>query len=141
MTMPENPLYEKLLHKAVFGGSMGLGAYVAYLCFEILKAQPVLAIQTIGQWGALPILMGFGMYFGNARVSEFIGVLRENTTAQQELAGAVKQIAEKDDRQAERMSTMTAYVGQKMGEILEQQQEILSRLNSTESMKAKGATG
>lgn len=137
MTMPSNPFFEKLLHKVVFGGSCGVGAYVAYICYEVLKQQPALAITTLGQWGALPVVMVIGMYFGNARVSEFVGVMRDNTKAQQELAGAVKQIAEKDDRAMEEHRTMVAYVGQQMGKILTQQEEILSKIDRG---KAQGAS-
>jgi hypothetical protein len=106
------------MHKLLLGTGAGAGAFLAYLAARLLLAEPRLALTIVGQWGPMLVVLMVGLWFANARVGEWIAVMRENTQAQQQMADALRLIAEKDDRAVERQHTMMNYVGQQLERIL-----------------------
>jgi uncharacterized coiled-coil protein SlyX len=125
-----------LLHKVVFGSGLGAGAMLVYMLVELARAKPDLAMAVIAQWGAMPIVLIVGMYFANARMGDWLVVMRENTKAQQDLANSVNKIAEKDDREVEERKLMMAYVGQQLSKVLEKLEDLQSQ---NQQPKAHGA--
>lgn len=121
-----------MLKKIVFGGSVGIGATIAYVFLQAILKQPDLVkllINVVGSWGPLMVVLLVGMYFANERMGEGLQVMRDNTSAQQDLANAVRSIAEKDDRTAEKQALLLGYVGQQLDKTLVQLTAISEKLN------------
>jgi biopolymer transport protein ExbB/TolQ len=115
----------------IFGSGAGLGAMVAYIVWDAVHAKPDLAIQLIGQLmngqSALTIVLLVVVYFGDKRVGEGIQVMRENTSAQRDLADAVKTMASKDDREAEEQRLLMSYIATQQEKILKKLDEPMAR--------------
>ena len=120
-----------MIQKFIFSSGLGAGAMIVWLMVDLARAKPEVAIAVISQWGAMPIVLIVGMYFANSRMGDWLSVMRENTKAQQDLATAVRQIAEKDDRAVEEQKLIMAYVGQQLD-------KVLKKLESLDEPKARG---
>jgi hypothetical protein len=126
----ESPV-SALIQKLLFGGSFGAGATIAWLMLEALRAEPKMLITTLGQWGATPMLLLVGMYFGNERMGQGLKAIQEHAASQQQLANAVERLAERDDRAEQKQALQ-------MGYISEQLEKVLARFDALETSKARG---
>jgi hypothetical protein len=106
------------VRKLLVGTGAGAGAYLAYLGSRVLLAEPRMVLTIVGQWGPMVVVLLVGLWFANGRVGEWIGVMRDNTQAQQQMADALGQIADRDDRASERQQAMMNYNGQQLEKIL-----------------------
>ena len=93
-------------------GASGLGLVIA--AFDLAKENPAVVLELLKQWGFIWILVLVSMYFawdiGRALVRH-LGKLSESV---QESAVAMGRIADKDDRERDRMVTETAFIGQRL---------------------------
>lgn len=148
MTLGPSTLSGDALKKLLFGsGSLGAGAAVAWFVIDLLRAEPKLAIQIVGQWGPGFVLVVILLYFVDRNFGQMIQLQREHVVAQQEMSAAVRQIADKDDRQAEEQRRLTGYLGSQQEKILiylEGQNAVLDELkqavNRAETQRARSAT-
>jgi len=119
----------ELVKKIALGGGMTAGAVVTYELFELAKSNPrVLEIAL--SWGPLFVIVVLGMILIDRRVGDGVSALKENARAQQQMSDAMQKIAERDDRQAERLETLINYSAlqsEKVLNALEEQRDRLDR--------------
>lgn len=113
---PQNGAREYFL-KAALGGGVGVGALIAYAAIDLLKAQPQL-LQNFG-WP----LATFGMFtVGIAVLSRYahagVKEMRSMAEANRDLAGAVREFAEKDSSQAEAIKASLGSLHAKVDELM-----------------------
>ena len=121
MTLAGKDLVSKLPH-LLLGGGMGAGAAIAYV---LADKEPKALIETFQHWGA-PSLLGLVALVlvsqGAGRVMDLgeklLQVGRDNAVAQQQLADAVQELVNKDDRETEEQRRMLSYVGSQQEKIL-----------------------
>jgi hypothetical protein len=122
----------RLYQLLVGGGGAGIGAAIAYELIGVLKSEPKLFIETLAHWGPMFILALVGMVLMDRRAAENLKISEKSAVAQQAMADAVHQIAEKDDRQAEevrRLASYNAVQTQKVLDRLDAQDEILGQIS------------
>lgn len=124
--MIDNPIVKMLLK---FAG-LGTGATLALVVVEMWRAHPELLIGLATSWGPVTGLCFAGLWFVDRRFGEGVQVMRDNTIAQQRLADAVTQIAQKDDSERREQKLQIGYVAA-------QQEKILEKLEGME-LKARG---
>jgi hypothetical protein len=103
---------QSLWGKLFQGAGLSAGGVAVYEAAEFFKANPAASLGIVREFGpifALAVLL-------TALVNRLIGVLDKFATSSQETADAIKQIADKDDRQTERMELMTQYNAQRAQE-------------------------
>jgi hypothetical protein len=136
VTLPKD-MVAKLPH-LLLGTSMGAGATIAYVLAE---KEPRALIETFQHWGAQAFL-GMVALVVFSQVStrvidvgaQMVQVGRDNATAQQKLADAVQELANRDDREKEEQRRLLSYVGS-------QQEKILRAIDELHNVtKSRGAS-
>jgi len=97
------------------GAGLSAGGVAVYEFAEFFKQNPVASLAVVREFGpifALAVLL-------TALVNRLIGVLDKFATSSQETADAIKLIATKDDRQAERFELLTQYSAQTSEQVAE----------------------
>jgi hypothetical protein len=95
-----------------FGGAGGVG--IAFAAFQLIKDNPTVAFQVLQKFGFLWLLGLVAMYFGWDLLKRGLVHLGALSTAVQDSAVAIARIADKDDRERDRMITETAFIGQRL---------------------------
>jgi hypothetical protein len=82
----------------------GVGASAIQVVYELAKQRPEAVIAALSYWGPLfPIAAGL-LFVVDRRFGQYADISRESAKAQQQMADAIQAIAQKDDRQTERMA-------------------------------------
>jgi len=103
---------KSMLGKLFQGAGLTAGGVAVYEFAEFFKANPAATLAVVKEFGpifALAVLL-------TALMNRLIGVMEKSASSGQEMAAAMRQIADKDDRQAERMELMTQYNAQRSQE-------------------------
>jgi hypothetical protein len=95
-----------------FGGVSGAG--IALGAFQLIKDNPSVAFQVLQKWGFVWLLGLVAMYFGWDLLKRGLVHLGALSSAVQDSAVAISRIADKDDRERDRMITETAFIGQRL---------------------------
>lgn len=103
---------ESSLSKLFQGAGLSGGAVGVYELFEFVKANPTPSLGIVREFGPIFVIAVILV----ALVNRLIGVMEKSATSSQEMADAMRQIADKDDRQAERMELLTQYNAQRAQE-------------------------
>jgi hypothetical protein len=98
----------ELAKKVVLGGGVSAGAIATYELFEIAKKDPHLLQAVIG-WGPLFIIAVVAIVVVDRNFGQMIQLGRDNVQAQQRMSEAMEKIADKDDRQAQKLETLSSY--------------------------------
>jgi hypothetical protein len=125
----------KLLRVLLGGTGVGTSAVIAYELIGALKSEPKLLIETLAHWGPWFVIGVIGVVALDRNVSQLIQLGRDNVQAQQRMADAMQQLAEKDDRKSERQDLLMSTIGSQMEKILERFEDFENRF----SARAKGA--
>jgi uncharacterized protein YacL len=104
------------------GGVGTVGVVLA--AFSILQRQPKEAFQLLGNWGVWWIVTLVLGYFAFTLAMKAVDHLGRLASGVQDTAVAMTRLAEKDDRERDRMITETAYVGQKVRAMAESMERI-----------------
>jgi hypothetical protein len=118
----------ELLKKVATGGGIGAGAIAIYELLEIAKHEPRL-LESVISWGPVFALAIVGMLLVDRRVGDGVQALKDNALAQQRMSDAVSKIADKDDRQAEKLETLTSYSALQSEKVLNHLETQGERLN------------
>jgi hypothetical protein len=103
---------ESALGKLFQGAGLTGGAVGVYEFFEFVKANPTPSLSLLKEFGPIFVIAVILILL----VNRLIGVMEKSATSSQEMADAVRAIADKDDRQAERLELMTQYNSQRAQE-------------------------
>jgi Sec-independent protein translocase protein TatA len=123
-------MFAKLPH-ILLGGAMGGGATVAYVLAE---KEPKALIDTFQRWGPASFISLVALVLFSQFAEKILQVARENASSQQQLADAVREMVNKDDREKEEQRRLLSYVGS-------QQEKILSSLEELrQERKSRGAS-
>jgi hypothetical protein len=127
-------------HLVVAGGSAGIGATAM---LTLVDKEHYLIVETFRGWGAQSLIAIVAIVVcSNAfnRVidvgTQMIQVGRDGALAQQNLADAVREMVNKDDREKEEQRRLLSYVGTQQEKILNAIDELSTAVNT----KARGAS-
>lgn len=126
---------------------MGVGGLVAYEVAKAVAHEPQAMVALLSSWGPLFAVVVSVLVFGDRRFGQMIenqksaavdmvAAAREGAKAQQQMADAVAQLAQRDDRHQQEVEVTLGYVGTKLREVLQELQEVKAAVNS----KAQGAS-
>lgn len=132
------------------GGGVGAGTVVMLALVRIFESDPALisqAMSALVQWGplfaiAVGILVVGDRRFGQMTAiqkdnsQQMVAAAKESAEAQQKMADAVTQLAERDDRRQQKLEIEIGYVGTKMDQVLNELADLKKAVNS----RAAGAT-
>jgi hypothetical protein len=111
-------------------GGAGVGAAVGFALIEVLRDQPHETILTIGRWGPLFVIVVIGMIMAQNAVNTWGPRILEAAMAtarsQQQLADAVKEIADRDDRERHKLAVLTGTICSQQEEILDKQDRVIA---------------
>jgi hypothetical protein len=102
----------------------GVGVVTLLLgLLRVLEANPADAFDLLRAWGpnffiALMVTLLLGGMLGGL-LTQLMETSRDGVAAQQRMAEAMSQIAQKDDRQAEEVRRLAVYAGRELGAIAE----------------------
>jgi len=147
VTLISKETLSKLL-SVLLGGSVGAGATIALI---LADKEPKLLIQTFFAWGPASliglvavVLVSQGISKGFTTVVDFgeklLQVGREVASSQEKLAGAVNEIAKKDDQEAYEQRVLMGHIGTQTEKILTRFDELERRMNDADREKARGAS-
>jgi multidrug efflux pump subunit AcrB len=136
------------LPSMLLGGGVGAGATIALI---LADKEPKLLIQTFFAWGPASliglvamVLVSQGISKGFTTVVDFgeklLQVGREVASSQEKLAGAVNEIAKKDDQEAYEQRVLMGHIGTQTEKILTRFDELERRMNDADREKARGAS-
>lgn len=119
-----------LLSQLVPGAAVALvlGAYT------LLRQQPTEGFGLLRQWGAWWLVVIFVSWLLYGLAGRIVDKLDRIGSGMQDMALAVTRVADRDDRERDRMITETAYVGeqvQKLGAILQELKTQTDRIESS----------
>ena len=138
---------------AVMFGSLGGGMAIVYAVLDVLKAQPQsaqLVITTVGQWGPMFALAAGILAVGSRGANRIVDVMQaqqqahvaaaeKTATANQAMADAMRQIANKDDIAARERELLLDHIAYKQRELKDQMDRIEKALMSKAAGAAAGA--
>lgn len=119
-----------LLPHMFFGGGAGAGALIVY---ALVEKEPRMALDVIHSWGAPAILGLVAMVLVDRGFRNLIEVGQENAQAQQRLADAVQQIAQRDSTEAYEQRVLMGHVATQTQTILNRFDELEKRLDRKEA--------
>lgn len=96
------------LAKLALGTGLTGGGVAVYEFFEFIKANPNLAVGLVKSFGA-DFVLAITLI---ALLNRIISFMEKGVAATQQLADAVRQIAEKDDRQIQELQTLASFSAQ-----------------------------
>jgi hypothetical protein len=100
------------------GASLGVGGLFGMVLASLLKSRPDQFIGLLNSFGPVFLLVVAGLWLVDRHAPPFIQAQRENAAATQKLADSVQAIAQKDDRQTERLAREISFVGSQMEKLL-----------------------
>ena len=124
-------LLDRILHLL---GLMIPGASLAVVlgALTLLRQQPHDGFSVLRQWGAwwmVVIAAGYWIWTLAMRIIDLVGSkLDKLAIGMQDSAVAIARLADRDDRERDRMITETAYIGQKMTRMSEAMERIETML-------------
>ena len=128
-------LLSELIRKGIFGGATGVGALLCWALLEAARTSPQGFFAALTSWSPLMLMLpmtglfGMAIWFGNQRMIEFIGAVRESAGSQKELSEAVRQIAAKDDVESQVQRATLSHMSEQMEKILARLDELRPRGN------------
>lgn len=119
--------------KAIGVALGGTGSVAVVLgTYELIEREPKLAFDLLAQWGGRFVLcLVFGVLLYKLAIL-FIAHLARLAAGVQEMAVAMARLADKDDRERDRMITETMYVGAQMQKVSATIGEVKEQMNRIE---------
>lgn len=108
----------------LIGSSLGIGSAIGIAAASVLKTKPELFAGLLTSFGPIFVICMGVLYVVDRNAGKFIEVQRQQAVAQQQTADAIQAIAQKDDRQTERLALEIRYVGGQMETLLSVMDEI-----------------
>jgi hypothetical protein len=113
------------------GGSAGVAAMLA---FKLVDSDPRMVIDTFRSWGPLSFVCLMGLMVMDRGFRKMVDASEKSSAAQQRLADAVHEIAQRDDYEAQQSKILLGHIGTTM-------EKVLARLENMETnSKARGAS-
>lgn len=97
-----------------YTGAAGVGVVITLGFLDLLKNNPSSASEVLRGWGPGFVLGLLALVVGGAFLDKMVDAQRSSVEAQQEVAVALTKLAERDDRDRDRMVTETQYMAQRM---------------------------
>jgi hypothetical protein len=104
------------------------GAGVMSIISRLASSQPKEMLAMVGNWGPLFALAFFMLYVGDKRTGQMIEITQKNAEAQQRMADAFQQIAQKDDLRGREMELGMAMLGRNSEKVLQHMVELRGEL-------------
>lgn len=131
MTLAPKGLRDIVPHLVLGGSSAGVAGVLAY---ELVKSSPALVIETFKSWGPLSLLCVLGLLVMDRGFRRMVDASEKSSAAQQRLADAVHEIAQRDDYEAAQHRILLGHIGATM-------EKVLVKLESIEQdSKTRGAS-
>lgn len=127
----------ELVKKLVLGGSVSAGAVLAYELLEIARRDPKV-IEAVVSWGPMFAIAICGMLIVDRRIGSGVEALNANASAQQKLADAVQQIAQRDDERQREMELVIGHLSRNSAAILDHVSEMRKDIDTMKGAKALG---
>ena len=102
------------LRKLLYPGAAGLMLAVTLAFFELLKINPAASAELLKLWGPGFVLGLLALLVVGSFLDKMVDAQQSGVQAQQRVAIALTQLAERDDRDRDRMVTETQYMAQRM---------------------------
>lgn len=90
------------------GSGISAGALIAYEAIDVARRDPD-TLRTVLSWGPVFVIAVIVLFMVDRNFGQIIAIGKENVQAQQKMADAMNEIADKDDRQAEELRRLTSY--------------------------------
>lgn len=103
------------------GGASLIGLVVGLL--SLAERQPVQVFDLLSRWGFVWLLSLAAMLLSWDLAKMGLGYLGKLADSVQDSAVAMNRIADRDDRERERMVTETAFIGQRMERLIDEMRE------------------
>jgi Mg2+/citrate symporter len=147
--IPASGTVGKFFRSLMFPGVAGAVLVVGGAFFELLRVNPALGVDLLRSWGPAFILGLIALVMVAAFMGQIVDAQQANVEAQQrnadanqQVAVALTRVAEKDDRERDRMVTEVSYVMQKMEQTHAKVALAIETLNRIEAkMAAKDSGG
>lgn len=98
----------------IYPGAAGVIITIMLAYAELLKRDPVAAMDLLKGWGPGFVLGLLALVVVGVFLDKMVDAQRSGVDAQQKVAVALTQLAERDDRDRDRMLTETQYMAQRM---------------------------
>lgn len=123
---------------AISVGGVGLLG-VSWGFLSLAQAQPAQVFELLSRWGFVWLLSLAAMVLGWDLLKVGLGYLGKLADSVQDSAVAMNRIADRDDRERDRMITETAYVGEQMQNVVSALKDLKAQNDRIErSLRARG---
>ncbi len=116
----------QLLFPGVLGSSMGLTMEF----FGLLRLDPKEAFELLRVWGPNFLIGLVIVVIVGGLLSQMIDISRDGVSVQRQMAEAISQIAQRDDRQLQEIQTLSAYTAQQSERLYRRHDRIERALQS-----------
>ena len=110
---PEGGL-TKWVRGIMYPGAAGVMLAVTLALLDLLKTSPSAAMDLLKTWGPGFVLGLLALLVVSSFLDKMVDAQKSGVEAQQQVAVALTQLAERDDRDRDRMVTETQYMAQRM---------------------------
>jgi hypothetical protein len=131
----------KWLRGLVYPGAAGLMLALALGFFELLKNNPAAGIEVLKSWGPGFVLALLALVVVGSFLDKIVDAQTAGVEAQQKVAVALAQLAERDDRDRDRMVTETQYMAQRMDQTHALVISLTAQMSRIESRLGEKGTG
>ena len=102
----------KWLKSFLFPGVLGAALAVTMEFIHLMQLDPKSAFALLSQWGPNFFIGLLIVVILGGLLSQVVEISRDGVQAQRQMAEAITQIAQKDDRQLQELQTLAAYSAQ-----------------------------
>jgi hypothetical protein len=104
----------KWMRGLIFPGVAGVILTILLTYMELVKTNPAAGTELLKGWGPGFVLGLLALVVVGVFLDKMVDAQRSSVDAQQKVAVALTQLAERDDRDRDRMVTETQYMAQRM---------------------------
>jgi hypothetical protein len=115
VTLSAKGVREIIPHLLLGGGSAGVAGVIAY---KLVESNPALIIEMFKSWGPLSLLSVMGLMVMDRGFRRMVDASEKSSAAQQRLADAVHEIAQRDDYEAAQHRILLGHIGATMEKVL-----------------------
>ena len=125
----------------IYPGAAGVIVTILLGYMELLKVNPTAGTDLLRSWGPGFVLGLLALLVIGVFLDKMVDAQRSSVSAQQQVAVALTQLAERDDRERDRMVTETQYMAQRMDQTHALVTSVAAQLSRIEMKLGTKGTG
>lgn len=131
----------KWIRNLLYPGVAGVMIAITLGIIDLLKSSPTAGVELLKSWGPGFLLGLLAIAVVGTFLDKMTSSWQSSVDAQKQVAVALTQLSEKDDRDRDRMVTETQYMAQRMDQTHSLVQAVSEQLRRIEGKLEKNGTG